>query len=65
MIAKTENIHVENIRAKIEDLIVSQNLGHIEIVKRLKAIVPEYVSNNSRFEGLDVDRGKVKKLKIS
>jgi FlaA1/EpsC-like NDP-sugar epimerase len=65
MIARTENIHVDNLRAKIEDLIASQNLGHVEIVKRLKAIVPEYVSNNSEYEQLDGDRGKVKKLKIS
>ena len=65
MIAKTENIHVESVRAKIEDLISSQNLGHVEIVKRLKAIVPEYVSNNSKFEELDTDRVKIKKLKIS
>ena len=65
MIAKTENIHVESVRAKIEDLISSQNLGHLEIVKRLKAIVPEYVSNNSKFEELDTDRVKIKKLKIS
>jgi FlaA1/EpsC-like NDP-sugar epimerase len=64
MIAKTENMNVENIRAKIEDLIASRNLRHIEIVKRLKEIVPEYLSNNSEYEQLDGDRGKVKQLKI-
>ena len=65
MIAKTENIHIERVKMKIEDLISSENLTHLEIVKRLKAIVPEYVSNNSEYEALDTDRIKVKQLKIS
>ncbi|MGA9271132.1 MAG: UDP-N-acetylglucosamine 4,6-dehydratase family protein, partial [Lutimonas sp.] len=65
MIAKTENVNVENVRAKIESLIASQKLSYVEIVKGLKSIVPEYVSNNSEYEVLDGDKGKVKKLKIS
>ena len=65
MIAKTQNVNVEAVRAKVEELISSPRLSHVEIVKRLKAIVPEYVSNNSEYESLDGDRGKVKKLKIS
>ena len=64
MIAKTENINVENIRAKIDTLIASKKLSYVEIVKGLKSIVPEYVSNNSEYEVLDGDKGKVKKLKI-
>jgi len=64
MIAKTENINVENLRAKIDALITSRKLSYVEIVKGLKAIVPEYVSNNSEYEVLDGDKGKVKKLKI-
>jgi FlaA1/EpsC-like NDP-sugar epimerase len=65
MIAKTENINVENVRAKIDSLLASKKLNFVEIVKGLKSIVPEYVSNNSEYEILDGDKGKVKKLKIS
>ncbi len=64
MIAKTENVNVDNVRAKIEALIASRKLSYVEIVKGLKSIVPEYVSNNSEYEILDGDKGKVKKLKI-
>ena len=55
---------MENVRAKIEALIGSRKLSYVEIVKGLKSIVPEYVSNNSEYEFLDGDKGKVKKLKI-
>jgi FlaA1/EpsC-like NDP-sugar epimerase len=64
MIAKTENVNVVRIREKIEELIESRKLSYVEIVKSLKTIVPEYVSNNSEYEALDGDKGKVKKLKI-
>jgi len=62
MIAKTENINVEKLKAKIDHLIAELNIDHTEIVKKIKGIVPEYKSNNSEFEKLDVV--KVKKLKI-
>jgi len=64
MIAKTQNVNVEKVRAKIEALIESQKLSYVDIVKGLKSIVPEYVSNNSEYEALDGDKVKVKKLKI-
>ena len=64
MIAKTENINVVNVRAKIEALISSPKQSYVEIVKGLKSIVPEYVSNNSEYEVLDGDKVKIKKLKI-
>ena len=65
MIAKTQNVNVEAVRARIEEMISSPRLTHVEIVKRLKTIVPEYVSNNSEYESLDGDKVKVKKLRIS
>ena len=40
-------------------------MDHLELVKKIKAIVPEYISNNSEFEKLDDTQVKVKKLKIS
>ena len=65
MIAKTENMHIDQIKAKIDDLISDLNLDHVEIVKKIKDIVPEYISNNSKFEELDQPKVKVKTLKIS
>ncbi len=65
MIAKTENMHVDQIKDKIDNLISDLNLEHVEIVKKIKAIVPEYISNNSEFEKLDQPKVKVKTLKIS
>ena len=64
MIAKTENMNVEQIKVKIDNLISELNIEHVEIVKKIKAIVPEYKSNNSEFEKLDKVVVKVKKLKI-
>ncbi|MDN3643803.1 nucleoside-diphosphate sugar epimerase/dehydratase [Lutimonas halocynthiae] len=65
MIAKTENMHVDQIKLKIDALISDLNLEHVEIVKKIKGIVPEYLSNNSEFEKLDQPQVKVKTLKIS
>ena len=65
MIAKTENMNVEEIKGKIDQLIAELNIEHVEIVRKIKAIVPEYKSNNSKFEKLDKVEVKVKTLKIS
>ena len=54
MIAKSKPLNTEFIRNKIIGLhksnLTNQN---IEIVAKIKGIVPEYVSNNSKFEVLD------------
>ncbi|MCA0931604.1 polysaccharide biosynthesis protein [Lutimonas saemankumensis] len=65
MIAKTDNIHVDQVKARIDSLISELSIDHLELVKKIKAIVPEYISNNSEFEKLDDTQVKVKKLKIS
>ena len=65
MIAKTENTKVNIVKSKIEKLIGENQLNHIEIVKSIKEIVPEFISKNSVFEKLDKSQVKVKKLKIS
>ena len=65
LIAKTENINVKEIKLKIDGLIGIDTMENIEIVSKLKSIVPEYISNNSEFEKLDVKTVKVKKLNIS
>jgi FlaA1/EpsC-like NDP-sugar epimerase len=65
LIAKTENINVKEIKLKIDGLIGIDTMENIEIVSKLKSIVPEYISNNSEFEKLDIKTVKVKKLNIS
>ena len=55
MIAKTQNINIDDIIQKIEKL-CEQNLQHNNknTVKFIKEIVPEYKSNNSEYEALDI-----------
>jgi len=54
MIAKSKKIDIAIIKNKILDL-NHKNLNRqsIEIVSKIKDIVPEYISNNSKFEVLD------------
>ena len=54
MIAKSKKIDIQEIQEKILEL-NNTNLKcqSIEIVSKLKDIVPEYISNNSKFEVLD------------
>ena len=54
MIAKTQKINDNSILELIEELAIQKNkLSSSEIVKMLKELVPEYISNNSKFEKLD------------
>lgn len=57
MIAKSKKIDMKIIQGKILDL-YSSNMScqAIEIVSKLKDIVPEYISNNSKFEVLDTKK---------
>ena len=54
MIAKTQKINDRAILELIAELSTQKNkLSSSEIVKKLKVLVPEYISNNSKFEKLD------------
>ena len=54
MIAKSKKIEIQEIQEKILELHnTNLNCQSIEIVSKLKDIVPEYISNNSKFEVLD------------
>ncbi len=54
MIAKNKKIDMKITCGKIQDLYKSNlKCQAIEIVAKLKDIVPEYISNNSKFEVLD------------
>lgn len=56
MIAKNQVIDYERIYNKIEELCLSnKELNNIKTVQIIKEIVPEYVSNNSIYEKLDVN----------
>jgi FlaA1/EpsC-like NDP-sugar epimerase len=54
MIARSEAVEFEPLRKAIKKLIrVATQKDDYQVVKRLKEIVPEFVSNNSRFEEID------------
>ena len=53
MVAKIRDVQYLVVSETINDLILSIGLGEVEIVRRMKELVPEFISNNSRFEKLD------------
>lgn len=53
MIAKVNEYNYEEIKPKVDQLIASIDEGDITFVSQMKAIVPEYISNNSKYELLD------------
>ena len=55
MIAKNQEIAVSHVQDKINHLSINfSKLNNSDLVKFMKELVPEYVSNNSEFEKLDV-----------
>jgi FlaA1/EpsC-like NDP-sugar epimerase len=57
MIAKTKPFNLEDIELKINDLcVLNSNTQNLEIVSLIKEIVPEFISNNSKFEVLDATK---------
>ncbi|QXP64488.1 nucleoside-diphosphate sugar epimerase/dehydratase [Polaribacter sp. HaHaR_3_91] len=55
MIAKTQKLDNSIVKIKIDDLALNfDKLNNSELVALMKTLVPEYVSNNSEFEILDV-----------
>jgi len=62
MIARAEMYDYEKINSNIAELITSAcNYNKVEVVKRMKALVPEYKSMNSSYEELDKKESKPKK----
>lgn len=58
LIAKTRTLEYESLSVQIESLIEpAKNQGSvIDVVAAMKALVPEFISNNSEFEKLDQPR---------
>ncbi len=52
-IAQLRSIDCENVFKKIDDLKNCHKMTNFEIVKILKDMIPEFVSNNSEYETLD------------
>lgn len=54
MIAKTPEIEKDVVKSAIEKIcMLNQTQQNIAVIKLLKTLVPEYVSNNSKYEALD------------
>jgi FlaA1/EpsC-like NDP-sugar epimerase len=62
-ISKTRALDYEKIKAEIEELCIANRFQNLNIVKKMKSLVPEYKSNNSEFEVLDLDNAKELKSK--
>ncbi|MEZ4802644.1 MAG: nucleoside-diphosphate sugar epimerase/dehydratase [Gelidibacter sp.] len=57
MIAKSKKLNVIEIQDKIENLCsINTKMQNLEIVSIIKDIIPEYLSNNSTFEVLDLKK---------
>lgn len=55
-IAKVKEYDYDNINRQIEELIkISHGYNNMDIVRKMKSIVPEYISNNSVYSVLDKD----------
>jgi len=54
MIAKTKPLDINVISEKIANLcLVNSKVQNLEVVSLIKQVLPEYISNNSKFEVLD------------
>ena len=54
MIANVKQIDKEVVKQKIEELcLINLEINYMETVKKMKEIVPEFISNNSTYEKLD------------
>lgn len=61
MIAKVRNVGFDNLQAHFEELIAiaKEKRDSMELVAKMKQLVPEFVSNNSVFESLDKNTNNV------
>jgi hypothetical protein len=58
MKAKVREYDFEDIRSDIDDLLhILKQQDDLQLVSKMKVMVPEFVSNNSVFEQLDQKNG--------
>jgi len=67
MIAKVREVALQDIEAKFNQFrkLVNSSGNENELVALMKALVPEFISNNSVFESLDSSNGAAKVVGIS
>lgn len=53
LISKTRKINYRNLKSQIESLCITNRFQSDAIVLKMKALIPEYMSNNSYFEKFD------------
>lgn len=53
LISKTRKINYRNLKSQIESLCITNRFQNDAIVLKMKALIPEYMSNNSYFEKFD------------
>jgi FlaA1/EpsC-like NDP-sugar epimerase len=56
MIAKVKEYNYDEIKPKVDLLIASIDKDDLTFVSQMKSIVPEYISNNSKYELLDNEK---------
>lgn len=57
MVAKVKEYDFDEVKKNVDDLVSLFNAqDNINLVRKMKEIVPEYISNNSVFEVLDKDQ---------
>ena len=57
MIAKSRYVDISNIEKQINNLTAINSLTQpLEIVSLIKHLIPEYISNNSTYEVLDIKK---------
>ena len=64
MIGKVRDINYLQVRSKIDELCVSNLFFSKDIIKMIKGIVPEYISNNSAYSKLDKEGEKTRKVEV-
>ncbi len=67
MIAKVRHNQLDNLQAHFEELVelAKRKQGSMEMVAKMKELVPEFVSNNSIFESLDKEKSGSNVISIS
>ena len=57
MVAKVKEYDFDEVKKNVDELVSLFNAqDNINLVRKMKEIVPEYISNNSVFEVLDKDQ---------